>query len=158
MIDDPLCPPSQRPLWLVTLADLALLLLGFVVLIQASANRDAVAAALRARFGAEDTTPAVAAMAADFAPGSARLGDPAPLIAWTAEALRDPRVTVTATGSTAAGEAGGALLAADRARAALDALAAADLPVDRLQIATSRAGGPRVLLTLTFTGPTRSQP
>jgi hypothetical protein len=158
MNGDPLAPPSQRPLWLVTLADLALLLLGFVVLLQASANRDAVANALRARFGAEEIVPAVAAVAADFAPGSARLDDAAPLIAWTADALRDPRVSVTVTGSAAAGEGGSVVLAADRARAALDALAAADLPIDRLQLATSRSGGARVILTLAFTGQPRSQP
>lgn len=158
MTGDPLMPPGQRPLWLVTLADLALLLLGFVVLIQASANREAVAASLRARFGAEEIAPAVAAVAADFAPGSARLNDAAPLIAWAADALRDPRVTVTVTGSATVGETAGVMLAADRARAALDALAAADMPTHRLQLATSRAGGARVILTLAFTGQPWSQP
>lgn len=159
MTDDPLAPAPARPLWLMTLADLALLLLGFVVLVQATANRDALARALRARFGAEQSVAPlpVAAAAAPFAPGSAVLGDAAPLVAWTRDALADPRITVTVTGTADPGETGGLLLAADRARAVAAALAAAGLPGDRLQLATGRRTGARATLTLAFAGePPRS--
>ena len=43
--------PAAKPLWLVTLADLALLLVGFFVLIQATERPRAVTDALRASFG-----------------------------------------------------------------------------------------------------------
>ncbi len=154
MTDDPLAPAPARPLWLMTLADLALLLLGFVVLVQATANRDALARSLRARFGAEETAAPlpVAAAAAPFAPGSAVLASPVPLVAWARDALADPRITVTVTGSADPGETGGVLLAADRARAVTAALTAAGLPGDRLQLATGRRAGARATLTLAFVG------
>ncbi len=157
MTGDPLALAPTRPVWLVTLADLALLLLGFMVLVQASGNREALAKSLRERFGAAVAPVPVAATAMAFAPGSAAPGDPAPLVAWTRDALADPRVAVTVTGSVAPGE-GGVLLAADRARAVAAALAAAGLPADRLQLATTNAAGRRVLLTLAFVGEARSQP
>lgn len=156
--DDPLAPPAGRPIWLMTLADLALLLLGFLVLVQATADRSTLARGLREGFGAIDV-PAeqpipVAAAAAPFAPGSATLGDPAPLVAWARDALADPRVTVTVTGSDAAD----VLLAADRARAVLAALVAAGLDPARLSITTAR-GPARATLTLAFAGePDRSTP
>lgn len=157
MTADPFTAAPARPLWLVTLADLALLLLGFVVLVQATGNRDALARSLRERFGTAKVAMPVAAAAADFAPGSAALAEPAPLVVWARDALRDPRVTVTVTGSAGA-EEGGVLLAADRARAALAALVGAGLPADRLQLATGPAAGRRATLTLAFTGQPRSQP
>lgn len=156
MTDDPFTPAAPKPLWLVTLADLALLLLGFVVLVQASSNREALARSLRARFGEAQAAMPVAAAAADFSPGSAALGDPAPLVAWANDALRDPRVTVSVTGSAEAGE--DLLVATDRARAALAALIAAGVPSARLQLATSRSGGRRATLTVAFTGPVGSNP
>lgn len=164
MGDDPLAPAPGRPLWLMTLADLALLLVGFLVLMQATGDRAALARGLREGFGvhAPDPPPMpLAAAAASFAPGSARLQDAAPLIAWTRDALRDPRVAVTITGAANRAE-GGALLAADRARAMLAALIAAGLPPERLSLATSpiTARAPaRVTLTLAFAGePPRSRP
>lgn len=156
MTDDPFISPPARPLWLVTLADLALLLLGFVVLVQATSNRDALARSLRARFGNVEPAVPVAAAAADFTNGSAALGDAAPLVAWAREALADPRVTVTVTGSADASE--NLLLAADRGRTALAALIAAGVPSERLQLATTRAAGRRATLTLAFTGQPRSNP
>ncbi len=137
-----------RPVWLVTLADLALLLLGFVVLVQATGNRAALAAGLRERFGESAALP-VAAAATDFSPGSAALADPRPLAAWARDALADPRVTVTVV---AAGDGGDALNAADRARVVTGALVAAGLPARRLLLATSPVAGRRVTLTLSFTG------
>ena len=139
--------PAGKPLWLVTLADLALLLLGFVVLVQATGNRSALAAGLRARFG-EAAMP-VAAAAADFAPGSAALADPRGVVGWARDVLADPRVTLTITGT---GDGGDALLAADRARAVAGARAAAGLPARRFLLATSPVAGRRVTLTLAFTG------
>ena len=51
MSDDALLdPPPARPLWLWTLADLALLLVGFFVLVQAT-DRQALAKGLREGFG-----------------------------------------------------------------------------------------------------------
>jgi hypothetical protein len=164
-------PPAAptRPLWLVTLADLALLLLGFLLLIQVTerSDRNAVAAGLRARFGGSDaaarSTPTplpVAAAGVSFAPGSAvPLVSPTGLSAWAREAASDPRVTLTVTGSTdgsaadrdpATGSA--AILAVDRARATAAALADA-VPADRLTITTAPHPGHRAaLVTLAFAG------
>ena len=147
---DPLDPPQGKPLWLMTLADLALLLLGFTVLIHATADRTAVARALAQRFGAAQLALPLAAAAASFAPGSAALSDPAPLIAWARDALRDPRTTVTVTGAADVSE-GGILLATDRARAVVAALTRAGLPPERLALATGGAGS-RATLSLAFTG------
>lgn len=157
-LDDPLSPAAARPIWLMTLADLALLLVGFLVLIQATTDRAVLVRGLRTGFGAVDRVQPdiqLAAAAAGFAPGSAQLADPAPLVAWTRDALRDPRASVTITGAAASSE-GGVLLAADRARAVIAALVAAGLPADRLQLATAR-GPARATLTLALIGePARS--
>lgn len=156
-LGDPLARESARTPWLMTLADLALLLLGFLVLVQATGNREALAKSLRERFGEAQAAVPVAAAAADFAPGSATLGDAAPLVAWAREALADPRVAVTVTGA-AASEEGGVLLAADRARAVAAALAAAGLPTGRLRIATTAAPTARAFLTIAFAGEPGNQP
>lgn len=157
-LDDPLAPVAVKPLWLMTLADLALLLVGFLVLVQATSDRSALAKGLREGFGASEPTQAMplAAAAATFAPGSAMLAEPAPLAAWVRDALRDPRAVVTVTGAATTQE--GALLAADRGRAALAALIAAGLPAERLRLAITR-GPPRATLTIALAGePTRSMP
>ena len=155
--------PSARPLWLVTLADLALLLVGFFVLIQASEKPRAVTDALRESFGgapaaAPAPLPVMAAGLTGFAPGSASLPDsPAAVIAWARDAVRDPRVALTVTGATdgsaadvdaATGSA--AILAADRARA----LAAALAPVSRRITVTTatRPGRRAATVTLAFAG------
>lgn len=156
--DDPLAPTPAKPLWLITLADLALLLLGFLVLVQATVDRPALARGLRHGFGAPPPFEApipLAATAVGFAPGSADLSSPAPLVAWARDALRDPRVTVTVTGGASREE--GPLLATDRARAVLAALTAAGLPAERLQLSIA-TGAARATLTLAFAGEPRSQP
>ena len=153
---------QPRPLWLMTLADLALLLLGFLVLIQATAapERDALAQGVRQAFGAEAEPPIpLAAATARFATGSAVPTDPRDLIAWVTDAARDPRVAVTVTGSTdgaatdvdpATGSA--ALLAADRARAVAALLAPLVGPA-RLAVATDPLPrGRAATATLAFVG------
>ncbi len=66
---------APRPLWLVTLADLALLLVGFFVLIQATrAQPSALAHSLRAGFATDEPALPVAAEGVmGFAPGSLSL-------------------------------------------------------------------------------------
>lgn len=157
-----------RPLWLITLADLALLLVGFFVLIQSrQLDHRALAEGLRAGFGvtapvraAPEPMPLSIAAMLDFAPGGAALpSSPDSLAAWARTALRDPRVTLTIAGSTD-GTAedvdpltrNGAVLAADRARAVAAALSSV-VPPDRLLIRTSgRPQGRRVSLSLGYAG------
>ncbi len=125
-----------RSVWLITLADLALLLVGFFVLLQAhrEVDRTRLLAGLRSGFGVEAPAPidpmAVArARVEGYAPGSAE-ADLAATIAWARDVARDRRTILTITGSTAptgdvdprTGSA--AILAADRARAVAAALVA----------------------------------
>ncbi|HEX8421557.1 MAG TPA: flagellar motor protein MotB [Sphingomonas sp.] len=158
-------PPAGKPLWLVTLADLALLLVGFFVLLQANQgiDRSALARGLREGFGVVTPDPAPLPVAADgvfdFAPGSAALPRSTGAIAqWASDAARDPRVMLTVTGfvdgtpadvDPATGSA--ALLAADRARAVAAAIAGATHA--RIAITTSQTPGRRAaLVTLAFAG------
>lgn len=166
--DFPAVAPG-RPLWLITLADLALLLVGFFVLLHASQqiDRKALASGFRAGFGAApdrglaDPLPVAAAGMFNFAPGSARLpAAPDSLVAWAREATRDPRVSLRVAGAVDGsagdvdpGTGSGALLAADRARA----VAAVLVPVapGRLVIVTvGRPSRRQVVVTLSFTGET----
>ena len=163
----PLSAPG-KPLWLVTLADLALLLVGFLVLVQATRHdaHGTLAEGLRERFGGDATRaeappmPVAAAGMMNFAPASAVLPTSAAgLVAWAREAVRDPRVTLTVTGSTDGSAAdldpashSAAILAADRARATAAALAAV-VPANRLVITTATRPGQRAaLVTLAFVG------
>ncbi|MDR6788963.1 flagellar motor protein MotB [Sphingomonas sp. BE138] len=157
-----------RPLWLVTLADLALLLVGFFVLLQANQTLSPreLARGIAQGFGVE---PAPAAMpvashgVADFAPGSAALPQrPDALLGWAKGELRDPRVRLTVTGGTDGSAQdvdpashSATVLAADRARAVAAALVAAGVPDARLLLSTTPARGPRaVVVTLAFAGET----
>lgn len=167
-----------RPIWLVTLADLSLLLVGFFVLIQATGDRRALAGGLRHSFGgntaiateasvgaaarAEPPMP-VAATMTGFATGSATPQDPQALVAWARDAVRDPRVSLSITGATDGTPAdidpatgSPVVLAADRARAVAALLA----PVtQRIAIATDPTARRRsALVTLAFTGDKRNQP
>jgi flagellar motor protein MotB len=165
-----------RPIWLMTLADLALLLVGFFVFIQAVARQDeaaraAVSASIRGAFGgdADIAAPDVAVDAnimPGFAPGSAALPrSPAALLDWTVTGARDGRTRVLVTGfadgSAADVDDRGSALALASARAA--AIAAAieargDIAGDRIRIAASLApeqqrGKPaarRVTVTISF--------
>lgn len=165
-------PTPGKPLWLITLADLALLLVGFFVLLQAGQHSDprALAASLRQRFAATAAEPAapIPVMAAgmlDFAPGSAALPEnPAALIAWAREAVRDPRVSLTVTGSVDGSAAdvdrptaSAAILAADRARAVAAVLVA--VAPRRIVITTATRPGRRAaMVTLAFAGETKEAP
>jgi hypothetical protein len=165
MTDEFPLPVASRPLWLITLADLALLLVGFLVLVQATRldHRD-LAAGLREGFGAapppvEEPIPVAAAGLTAFAPGSAALAqDPAELVAWARAALADPRVSLRVAGSVDGTPAdvdpvtrSGAVLAADRARAVAAALAA--VAPGRMTVTTARPGRRQVVVTLAFTEP-----
>lgn len=156
---------STRPLWLVTLADLALLLVGFMVFVQAtSLDKRTLAAGLRSGFGVASEVaemPVAAGALGGFAPGSAVLAEPIDgLTAWARDAARDPRVRLNIGGSvdgttadTDATTGAGTVLAADRARAvAASLIQARAIAPDRVRISTSDRPGRRVLVTLSFTG------
>jgi outer membrane protein OmpA-like peptidoglycan-associated protein len=159
-----------RAVWLTTLADLSLLLVGFFVFLQVNTvDSHALAAGMRAGFGMDADQPAPSvkpapAMALDlatvtgFAAGStdASMAD---AIAWAQTVARDPRIQLQITGETdgsaadvdsATGSA--AILAADRARAVATALVRAHVVApNRIHIATG-TGQRRAVLTLGFDG------
>jgi hypothetical protein len=151
----------RRPIWLITLADVMLLLVGFFVYLQANPTLDhrTLTASLREGFGIEAPLPIAveANVVAGFGPGSAEL--PASDVAlWAKDALRDPRTVIRVTGGTdgtsadvdaATGSA--AILAADRARAVVAALST-DVPPSRLLIDTRVGAGRAVQLNLAFAG------
>ncbi len=155
-----------RSLWLITLADLSLLLVGFFVLLQTQKDMDprVLAQGLTAGFGVEAPAIAVASHGVTgFDVASAALpGTPDALVAWAKAELRDPRVRLTVTGATdgsaadvdpASGSA--TALAAQRASAIVAALTAGGVPDKRLDLATARATtGRHVIVTLAFAGET----
>jgi outer membrane protein OmpA-like peptidoglycan-associated protein len=158
-------PRASRPIWLTTLADLALLLVGFFVFLQANrVDPHTLAASFRAGFGVEDK-PAIAvdiATVANFAPGSAQVTNAGAALAWAPIATRDPRTRLRVTGEVDGSAddvdpitGSGAILAADRARAvaALLVRAGAAAP-GRILIASGR-GQRRVVLTLAYEGTER---
>lgn len=167
-----------RPLWLMTLADLGLLLLGFFVFVQASQHLDAaaVSASIREGFGIETTTPepdarpvTEPAMAQElgsvdgFASGSAAIAqETAALARWVKSATGDPRTQVRIAAGTdgsiadvdpATGSA--AVLAADRARAvAVVLVEAGAIAPDRIEFAGGEDApkARRVLIAIGFAG------
>jgi flagellar motor protein MotB len=151
-----------RPVWLMTLADLALLLVGFFVFLQANQmDGKALAAGLRAGFGAQAETamPVEMALVAGFAPGSAVPGNSDAAIGWARSAARDPRTRLNISGEVDGSPqdvdpqtGSGAILAADRAKAvaAMLVVAGAVSPA-RIRINTA-TGKRRTLLTLGFEG------
>jgi flagellar motor protein MotB len=172
MDDFPEAAPG-RPVWLITLADLALLLVGFFVFIQSAQhlNGSAVAKGFRSAFrapptatptGVPDPMPVASAGMLDFAPGSAALPQsPEALAAWARVMMRDPRVALRITGETDnhandvdPDTGSGAVLAADRARAVAVALAEAHVvPRDRMIVTTAPGAGRRaVTVSLGFVG------
>jgi uncharacterized protein YdaT len=155
--------PARAP-WLVTLADLSLLLVGFFVFLQATQVDPAkLAAGIRAGFGAREATPAAMpvdiATATGFAPGSAVPVDTGSALEWARGAARDPRTLLRITGEVDGSEAdvdpatgSGPILAADRARA-VAALLVGQRAGDpaRIMISTGR-GQRRAVLALGFEG------
>ena len=152
-----------RAVWLVTLADLSLLLVGFFVFLQTNqVEPRALAAGIRAGFGVAEAEPAMPvdiAAVAGFASGSAVPGDARAAIAWARAAARDPRTLLTVTGEADGthadvdpGTGSGPILAADRARAvaALLVRTGAVAP-GRIRISTA-AGQRRAVLTLGYDG------
>lgn len=165
---------SGRPLWLVTLADLSLLLVGFFVFVQATSHQDqarraAIAAGIRDAFGGAPVVAPSPRIAVDanilggFASGSAALpGDPRPLATWAVESARDPRtsliVTGYADGSDADRQNGSALaLAAGRAAAVVATLEPL-IARERIRVAAALAPAPlrgradarRVTVTISY--------
>jgi outer membrane protein OmpA-like peptidoglycan-associated protein len=154
-----------RPLWLITLADLSLLLVGFFVLLQANQRMEPreLAAGIRSGFGApplpDDAMAVDMAVVRDFAPGSAVLPDAATALAWAQAAARDPRTRLKITGETDGTSAdtdpatgSGAILAADRARTVASFLIRSGVVApERIVIVTAR-GERRAVLTLGYDG------
>jgi flagellar motor protein MotB len=156
---------SQRPLWLITFADLALLLLGFFVLLQANQRLDpqALAAGIRAGFGLHESAPPAMpveiAVVDGFTTGSALPLNSAAALAWARDAARDPRTRLTITGEVDGSAAdvdpvtgSGAILASDRARAIAAMLVKSGaVAPGRIAISTAK-GRRRAVLTLGFAG------
>ena len=128
MSDDALLdPPPARPLWLWTLADLALLLVGFFVLVQAT-DRQALAKGLREGFGGDRrrrrrarSDPARRRRGRRSRPARRCRKRPTTLIDFATANLRDPRASLRVSGGTdGAGDVdpatGSADLLADRPR------------------------------------------
>lgn len=152
-----------RPIWLTTLADLALLLVGFFVLLQANqVDPNTLAAGFRAGFGIKEQTPAMPvdlAAVNGFAPGSAQLPDGAAALAWARTAASDPRTRLRIIGEVDGSPAdvdpvtgSGPILAADRARAVAAMLVRARaVAPERIAIVTAR-GQRRAVLSLGYDG------
>ena len=167
MIDDmrefPEVPRARAP-WAMTLADLALLLVGFLLLVQVTGDKGALVRSLRQGFGAPDAPamPVLATATGEFAPGSATLRAEPALVAWARDALRDPRTILEITGAVDGTPAdvdpasrSGAVLAADRARA-VAALIGRAVPGARLTITTATVPGRRAAtVSLAFAGERR---
>ena len=166
-----------RPLWLMTLADLGLLLLGFFVFVQASQHLDPaqVSASIRQGFGVDAppapeatriTEPAIAQELGSvdgFAPGSAAIAqDTRALLRWVKSATTDPRTQVRIAAGTDGSVSdvdpltgSAALLAADRARAVAVALVSSGaIPPGRIEFAGGENAprGRRVLIAIGFAG------
>lgn len=155
-----------KSVWLITLADLALLLVGFFTLLQANRelDREQLLAGLRAGFGIEEVAPppmAVATARVDgFAPGDA-YADSRGVLAWARDAARDKRTRITITGSTApTGDAdpithSAAILAADRARHVAAALVEAGaIDPSRIVLQVQPGKHRAVTLSVGFAGDT----
>lgn len=159
-----------RPVWLMTLADLALLLVGFFVFLQASQQLDkgALAKGIREGFGVHESAAVAEPMAVSagsiggFAAGSAVLAQaPDALIGWARDSTRDGRVILRVSGAVDGTSAdvdpvtgSGAVLAADRARAVAAALILAHaVPADRITLSAARPGRRAVTVTTGFAVP-----
>lgn len=172
---------ATRPVWLTTLADLGLLLVGFFVFVQASQHLDPaeLSAGIREGFGIKTDRPiaeaeaeaeaAEPAMIVDlgsiegFASGSAiPSGDIAAAIRWSRGAAADPRTRIRIAAGTDGSKGdvdpttgSAAVLAADRARAVAVALVKGGaIEPNRIEIAGAEYAprARRVLLHVGFAG------
>ncbi|WP_448662869.1 flagellar motor protein MotB [Sphingomonas sp. CJ20] len=154
--------PPARPVWLITLADLSLLLVGFFVFLQANPIEPrALAAGIRAGFGVAEAPamPVDLAMVTGFAPGSMQPADASAAIAWARAAARDPRTQLRIIGEVDGSAAdvdpitgSGPILAADRARAIAAMLVRSGaVAPERIALSTAR-GQRRAVLTLGYDG------
>ena len=153
---------NHRPVWLITLADLALLLVGFFVYLKASeTDPRALAAQIRAGFVSEAPAamPVDIAAVSGFATGSAEIPDASAALDWARAAARDPRTRLRVTGEVD-GTPGdvdpltgsGPILAADRARAVAARLVRSGaVSPDRITLSTGH-GQRRTVLTLGYDG------
>lgn len=161
--------PHRRSPWLMTLADLSLLLLGFFVLVQAAQSRGPdgahrLARGLRMAFDGGDAStplklapsPSPLALEANvmtgFAPGQAVLpASPEDIVQWVRETTGDPRSRLIVRGH-ADGSIGdvesttgsGLALASRRAEALAAAIEASGaIPAARMRIEANVADHPR---------------
>jgi hypothetical protein len=152
-----------RPIWLTTLADLALLLVGFFVFLQANqVDPSTLAASIRAGFGVKEQAPAMPvdlATVNGFPSGSAQIPDAAAALAWARTAAGDPRTRLRIIGEVDGSASdvdpltgSGPILAADRARAVAAILVGSGaVAPGRIAIATAR-GQRRAILSLGYDG------
>ncbi|KQM19973.1 hypothetical protein ASE73_04255 [Sphingomonas sp. Leaf24] len=150
-----------RPLWLTTLADLSLLLVGFFVFLQAAqmVDRKALTAGIRAGFDADAAPMTLDRGIVDgFATGSSAMpASYARTVEFVRTAAADPRVMVTLTGGTAGDvdplTGSAAILANDRARTVATALVAdGAVQPDQLAFAPPATGTRGVQIDLGFAG------
>lgn len=152
-----------RPLWLITLADLALLLVGFFVFLQATSykpksEQTAIQAGIREAFGgaAAARLAVDANVIAGFPAGSARLPrDIAAMKDWARGALADPRTHLVVTGfadGTSVDQLDGSSLALAGLRA--DTIVTAlhgVIPRDRIRLGADVVpGARRVILAISY--------
>jgi flagellar motor protein MotB len=159
-----LAPQSNaRPPWLITLADLSLLLVGFFVFMQATSlkprqQQAAIEAGIRNAFGGDGQVRiALEANAiTGFAAGEAALPrDIRAVSGWAREALADRRTKLTVTGysdGTAGDRLNGSALALAGLRADVAAAALASaVPGDRIRTSAAVApGARRVTLAISY--------
>ena len=154
-----------RPLWLITLADLSLLLVGFFVFLQATSHKskqqqDAIEASIREAFGgATDAAAPQLAVAVNtvdgFGLGTATTPiDMDSVAAWARDALADPRTHLIVTGYADGGPSdqlsgSGLALAGLRAERVLNAMPG--VPRDRVRLgAALMPGARRVSLVISY--------
>lgn len=154
---------SGRPLWLMTLADLSLLLVGFFVFLQATAHKpkkeqDAIGASIRTAFGGSAIPEiAVAANTIDgFAAGGGALPHGIDDAAnWARDALADPRTRLIVTGYADGGPddrlAGSGLALAGLRAETVAAALSGRIPRDRIRTgAAVLPGARRVTLVISY--------
>jgi flagellar motor protein MotB len=153
-----------RPLWLITLADLSLLLVGFFVFLQATAHKskqqqDAIEASIREAFGGSSAPAQQLAVAVNrvdgFGAGSADLPhDMGGIASWARDALADPRTRLIVTGYADGGpsdQMSGSGLALAGLRAEAVAAMLAGVPRDRIKVgAALMPGARRVTLVVSY--------